>query len=291
MGDLMLEYLELMVNSIAEDPVTSRLQEKLNVLINDFYRIDSDGKLHANTYAFRHMRKILLPVLAERLKYVGIPKILVKDESMDAAFDNLAISFYKILPTSIEIKTDTDTSIGMKHITDDLKKKSQGHIDIFIYDVKFAFKDVKFSMDRHKMPKVKSSGTMDISTKKNKGVSFVLKYNFFLHEHEGRKVPNLEVKQVIIKDMPGLKVHFHKDAEHHTLLNFAATVGAHNIKRKMKNTLAKEVSKLAETIAKHLNHFFSRASDSATKKLPAGKAIKEAGFKEKMVAENTKKSP
>lgn len=281
--DKIVEYTQVMIESIQADPTNAHFSEAINKLIADFYRVDADGKLHANTMAFDHMRKLLLPVLAERLKYVGIPKIEIHDEDMDAVFDNLAVSFYKIIPSAVEIKTDTDMAYSIRSVK---TKESKGTVDVYIYDIKFAFKDVKFSIDRHKTPKIKSAGTMDIETKNNKGITFLLRYHFMMDKTTNK--PRLDDGEVIIKNMPGFKIKFHKDAEHHTLLNFVTTVGGPIIKSRVKSVMAQEGTKLAELVKTQLNELFVRVNHTrvAERMSDAKTVVKDSDFNKHMKAEN-----
>merc|ERR1712108_107896 len=92
----------------------------------------------------------------------------------------------------------------------------------------------------------------------------------------------------IIKNMPGFKIKFHKDAEHHTLLNFVTTVGGPIIKSRVKSVMAQEGTKLAELVKTQLNELFVRVNHTrvAERMSDAKTVVKDSDFNKHMKAEN-----
>ena len=97
------------------DHTAQRLTEDTQRLVSDLF-YDDNGRPAFKPSALAELRKILVPLVADQLKYIAVPRISGSDEKMDYSIENIAFRGQDILPSHIHIdntnKVDLDTAIG-----------------------------------------------------------------------------------------------------------------------------------------------------------------------------------
>ncbi|XP_049848239.1 uncharacterized protein LOC126313330 [Schistocerca gregaria] len=67
---------------------------------------DMNGRSHIEKDILRQMKQILLPLIAEQLKYVAIPTISGSDKKMDWTLSQIVFSGYDMLPERVKVSTN-----------------------------------------------------------------------------------------------------------------------------------------------------------------------------------------
>lgn len=259
--DDIIEKANKLVDSFKNDETLNRLQSSIKKLYGDFVWTDPAGNPHITPTAMEQIRKTIIPLLADQLKFIGIPKVEVHEPHMDAWFDNLAINFYDLLPSCIKIRTNSETVLDLKDVEID---RMVGNLVITLYDLKLNIKDAKFWLDYRATPSFKDEGTFDLITRGANGINISIGYH--IHLKKGAVNPVLLEPRVLISNMPSIKLSFHKDAEHHMLLNFMSTFAAPTMRARVQKTIETKFQEIFSSLRTRLNGFLEESAMSKAAK-------------------------
>jgi hypothetical protein len=145
---------ELMDN-IKKDEYVKLLREQAGIVSSDLSYVDTQGTVQIDTDMLSKLQNVLLPVLAETLKYIPLPRIESYDRNRDFWLDNVTLCGFDIIPENIHFALESDTSLSLKDL------ESQGsHTRLLIRLDKFRteLKDMKFYYKKKTFPELMDSG-------------------------------------------------------------------------------------------------------------------------------------
>ncbi|ORX91654.1 hypothetical protein K493DRAFT_264315, partial [Basidiobolus meristosporus CBS 931.73] len=141
--------------AIQSDRTTQRFANDLQSLTQSLF-MDESGKPTVKYDLVKDFAK-LIPILAQKLEYLPLPRIEQSDEKMDMILDNVVIECSNIAPNFVHLKTDTV-------VNTDPQAKQNVHNKAFIKftHVQVRAKDVAFYYKKKTFPKVSDVGYIDI---------------------------------------------------------------------------------------------------------------------------------
>lgn len=95
--------------SLQEDKTTAQWRSDFEALVSDVF-LDEKGR---PTFKFELIKDFgkILPLIAEKLKYIPLPRIENSDEQYDYIFDNLVLHVAEIIPKHIHISFHSDINL------------------------------------------------------------------------------------------------------------------------------------------------------------------------------------
>jgi len=99
------QEVRALIDAAAADPTTSQFTDNLNELVSDLF-LDENGRPTVKFDLIKDFAR-LLPVIAEKLEYLPVPRIEGSDEDIDYTFDNMVLRCSNLLPRHLHLHTDT----------------------------------------------------------------------------------------------------------------------------------------------------------------------------------------
>jgi hypothetical protein len=229
-----LDSANLMLENIKNDEFLQILRHHAGILQSDLSYVDMEGKLQLDTAMLSRLQKILIPALAEALKYLPVPRISSSDEYREFWLDNIVLCSYDIIPENIKFHLESDSEFSFQDIEVTATKT---FLVIKLNRLRTEIKDIDFYYRKKTFPELEDSGRVTFRIKGETGAS--LKLTFKVEQKPGDKIPRV-MKGTADFDISELDIEFDTSTIHHTLLVPLLT----NLwKMQIKLQLEKEVEK------------------------------------------------
>jgi hypothetical protein len=144
-----------MLDHIKNDEFLQILRHHAGIVQADLTYVDSQGVTQLDTNMLGKLQASLLPVLAEALKYIPIPRIHSSDIYREFWVDNIALCSYDILPENIRIHMEADTEISVREVE---VKSTYTNLVIQLDRLKTEIKDVEFYYLKKTFPSMEERG-------------------------------------------------------------------------------------------------------------------------------------
>jgi hypothetical protein len=129
-----------LIQNIKNDEFVKILRRQAGIISSEFTFVDTEGKVQVDTDMLSKLQAVLLPVLADTLKYIPIPRIESSDSSREYWFDNITLCGYDVIPENIHFHLESDTDLSLK----DIDSSSKTHLVIRLDKFRTELKDMKF---------------------------------------------------------------------------------------------------------------------------------------------------
>jgi len=168
-----LQSADEMIENIKNDEFLQILRNQAGIVKSDLSYVDSEGMVQVDTDMLTKLQKVLLPVLADALKYIPIPRVYSSDSNREFWLDNIVLCSYDIIPENIRFHLETDSEVS---IADVELKETQTHLVIQLNRLLTELKDVSFYYRKKTFPELEDSGRVTFRVK-GQGASLTLTYN------------------------------------------------------------------------------------------------------------------
>jgi hypothetical protein len=148
-----LRSASIMMDNIKNDEFLQLLRHHAGIIKSDLSYIDSEGTVQVDTDMLSSLQTILLPLLADTLKYIPIPRIQSSTKNREYWLDNLILCTHDILPENILFHLETE--VTLRDIT---LQGSHSHLIIELDHLITEFKDVDFYYKKKTFPNMSDSG-------------------------------------------------------------------------------------------------------------------------------------
>jgi len=153
--DDFLKSSDELMNNIKNDEFVKILRHQAGIVSSDLSYVDTQGKVQVDTDMLSKLQSVLLPILAESLKYIPIPRIESSDSWRDFTLDNIVLCGYDIIPENIHLHLESDTDLSLKDIE---SKGSKTNLVIRLDKFRTELKDMKFYYKKKSFPELMDSG-------------------------------------------------------------------------------------------------------------------------------------
>jgi len=183
--DNFLNSSEQLFDNIKNDEYVKVLREQAGIVSSDLSYVNTEGKLTVDTDMLSKLQSILLPTIAESLKYIPMPRIESHDSHREFWLDNITLCGYDIIPENIHFHLESDSDFSMKDIK---TKESYTHLVITLDKFRTELKNMTFFYKKKTFPVLTDSGVV---TFRIGGDGARLKLVFTVQQNSGEKMPRL----------------------------------------------------------------------------------------------------
>jgi hypothetical protein len=183
--DNFLDCSEELMENIKRDEYVKLLSEQAGIIRADLSYVDMEGKTQIDTDILSKLQTVLMPVLAETLKYIPMPKIESRDSNREFWLDNITLCGYDIIPENIHFHLESDSDLSLKDLE---AKRSHTHLVITLDKFRTELKNMTFYYKKKTFPVLTDSGVV---TFRIGGDGARLKMVFTVEQHTGDKYPRL----------------------------------------------------------------------------------------------------
>jgi hypothetical protein len=183
--DNFLDCSEELMENIKRDEYVKLLSEQAGIIRADLSYVDMEGKAQIDTDILSKLQTVLMPVLAETLKYIPMPKIESHDSKREFWLDNITLCGYDIIPENIHFHLESDSDLSLKDLE---AKRSHTHLVITLDKFRTELKNMTFYYKKKTFPVLTDSGVV---TFRIGGDGARLKMVFTVEQHTGDKYPRL----------------------------------------------------------------------------------------------------
>jgi len=236
-----------LVENIKNDEYLQILRQQAGVVQSDLSYVDSEGMVQIDTDMLSKLQKVLLPVLADALKYIPVPRIYSCDKDREFWLDKIVLCSYDLLPENIRFHLESDSEISFKDIE---MKETQTHLVIVLNRLLTELKDVEFYYKKKTFPELEDSGRVTFRVTGN-GAKLRLTYNVVQKPED--KVPRIMDGRAFF-DISNLELDFDtKTLKHPVLVPMLGQMFKLQIKTQIEYQVEKNLTgwmnKLGEMIA------------------------------------------
>jgi hypothetical protein len=252
--DEFLNRADELIYNVRNDEFVNLFQQHAGIVADDLSYVDNTGNVKLDVEMLDKLRGVLLPILAETLKYVPIPRIESADKNREYWVDNIVLSAYDIVPDHIRVQLVTDNDISIRDIE---TKHSYTKLVITLKQIRTEFKDLDFYYKRKSFPEVSDSGKFSLRLGGTHGAT--LKLILRVVQSPSDLVPKFREGSSSFY-IEKLDINFDKSTIHHNILLpvitqlFKATI-QQQIESDVEKNLDKLISKLGDQLTSVLSQF------------------------------------
>jgi len=165
---------DAMIENIKNDEFLQILRHQAGIVQSDISFVDPDGVVQVDTDMLGRLQNVLLPVLADALKYIPIPRIQSSDHKSEFWLDNIVICSYDIIPDNVRFHLETDSEVSLREME---HKSTNTHLVIHLDRLLTELKDVEFYFKKKTFPEIEEGPGRVTFREKGKGARLTMVYN------------------------------------------------------------------------------------------------------------------
>jgi len=132
-----------------------------------------------------NLQKVILPVIADSLKYIPLPRIGSSTQNQEYWIDNIVLSLYDILPDNLLFHIESYSNVSLKELQ---LKESKTHLIVELDHIITELKDIEFYFKQKSGIEISDSGRVSLQFK-GKGAS--LRMIFTMLQESSDSVPRI----------------------------------------------------------------------------------------------------
>jgi hypothetical protein len=169
----LLQVFDDMIENIKNDELLRVLRHQAGIVQSDLSYVDSEGTIQIDTDILSKLKSVLLPVLADSLKYIPVPRIYSCDSNREFWLDKIVLCSYDIIPENIRFHLETDSEISLRDIE---LKETQTYLVIELNRLLTELKNVEFFYKKKTFPELEDSGLVTFR-ERGEGSRLAITYN------------------------------------------------------------------------------------------------------------------
>jgi len=158
-----LQSADEMIENIKNDEFLQILRYQAGVVKSDLSYVDSEGIIQVDTDMLSKLQKVLLPVVADALKYIPVPRIYSCDANREFWLDNIVLCSYDLLPENFRFHLETDSEISFKDLE---LNETHSHLHIHLNRLLTELKNVEFYYKKKNLPRVRRQWPSNLPRKR-----------------------------------------------------------------------------------------------------------------------------
>jgi len=239
-----LQAADDMIENIKNDEFLRDFRHQAGIVQSDLSYVDSEGMVQVDTDMLSKLQSVLLPVLADALKYIPVPRIHSSDKNREFWLDNIVLCSYDVIPENVRFHLESDSELSFKDVE---LKGTQTYLVIQLDRLLTELKDVEFYYRRKVFPEIEDSGRVTFR-EKGTGSRLTLTYNVLQRPED--KVPRIMEGNVSF-DISNLEIEFDtKTLKHDVLVPMLTKMFKLQIKQQIEYQ-----------VEKNLNGFLNKLGD------------------------------
>jgi len=206
-----LQSANNLIENIKNDEFLQILRHNAGIVQSDLSYVDSEGIIQVDIDMLAKLQTVLLPVLADALKYIPVPRVHSSDPNREFWLDRIVLCSYDLLPENIRFHLETDSEISIRDIqVKDTHTYLVIELDRFLTEVK----DVQFYYRKKTFPELEDSGRL---TFRVKGDGARLSLTYYVLQGPEDKVPRIKEGYASF-DISDLDIDFDLSTLKHSVL-------------------------------------------------------------------------
>jgi len=248
--DPLFDSTNEMIENIKNDEFLQTLSHHAGIVQADLSYSDPEGKTVIAMDMITKLQEVLMPIVADALKYVPLPRLESSNEDRDFWLDNIVLCSYDILPENIRFHLESDAEVSLRDIE---TKESRTYFVIQLNKILTEIKNVKFWYNKKTVPSIEDSGQVTFRITGN-GARLRLTYKVIQGAED--KVPRI-AKGKATFDISEMDIEFDTSTIKHTIL------------LPMLTQLFKQQIKLQieDAVERNLNGFIEKLGDLMTQSI------------------------
>jgi len=247
-----LDSADTLVRNIRNDEFVEVLRHHAGLVADDLSFVDSSGQVQLDQEMLNKLRTVVLPILAESLKYIPIPRIESCDKNREYWVDNIVLCGYDVLPDHFRVQLESDSDISIRDIE---TKHSYTKLIITLGQIRTELKDLEFYYKKKTFPEISDSGRVTLRVGGTHGAT--LKLTFRVEQTKSDKLPKFKEGSASF-DIEKFDMTFNKSTISHDVLLpifsqlFKAQI-QHQIETEVENSFEKLFEKLGDQLTEALS--------------------------------------
>jgi hypothetical protein len=207
----LLQVVDDMVENFKNDEFLRVLRHQAGIVQSDLSYVDSEGTIQIDTDILSKLQSVLLPVLADALKYIPVPRVYSCDANREFWLDRIVLCSYDIIPENIRFHIETDSELSIRDIE---VKETQTYLVIELNRLLTELKNVEFFYKKKTFPELEDSGLVTFR-ERGQGSRLVITYNVVQGPED--KLPRI-VEGKASFDISNLEIEFDTSTLSHPVL-------------------------------------------------------------------------
>jgi hypothetical protein len=238
-----------MIENIKNDEFLQILRAQAGIIQSDISYVDPDGVVKVDTDMLSRLQGVLLPVLADALKYIPIPRIQSSDSKSEFWLDNIVICSYDIIPENVRFHLETDSEVSLRDME---HRSTNSHLVVQLDHLLTELKDVEFYYKRNSTPEFEEGPGRVTFREKGKGATLTLVYNVVQGPEDNAPRITEGYATFHISDM---EINFDKSTLKHSVLvpmltKIFKTFIKKQVEKKVEDNLSAFIKKLGVMLTK-----------------------------------------
>jgi hypothetical protein len=179
------ESADDLIENFKNDEFLQVLRNQAGIIQSDLSYVDTEGKVQVDTDMLSKLQKALLPVLADALKYIPVPRIYSCDKHREFWLDKIVLCSYDIIPENIRFHLESDSEVSFRDVE---VSETQTYLVIELNRLLTELKNVEFYYKKKTFPELEDSGRVTFRVK-GEGARLRLTYNIVQKPED--KVPRV----------------------------------------------------------------------------------------------------
>jgi len=253
-----LDAADELMENFRNDEFVRVFRKHAGFVASDLTYTDHEGRVQVDTEMLSKLRDIILPVLAEALKYIPIPRVEYTDSKLEYWVDNIVLCGYDIFPDNIRFQVETDNEFSIRDIE---TKSTHTRMIITLKQIRTELKDLDFYFKSKGFWSMSDSGRVNVRLG-GEGATLSLILN--VDQGVTDKFPKFgrgEAQFIIHK----LDINFDKSSmKHPTILPFLTNMAKKKIQNQVEVEVEKIMTKLLKKIGDQMTLALSRVNRPLT---------------------------
>jgi len=256
-----LDSAEEIINNIRNDECVEVLRHHAGLIADDLSFVDNTGNIQLDVDMLGKIRNVIIPILAESLKYIPIPRIESRDHNRDYWVDNIVLCGYDVLPDHVRVQLESDSDVSIRDIE---TKYSYTKLIITLAQIRTELKNLDFFYQKKTFPEMEDSGKMTIRFGGVNGAT--LKLVFRVEQSPDDKLPKFQEGSASF-NIEKFDITFDKSTiQHDVLLPMMSSL----FKAQIKNLIESEVERSLGNLFGSLGDQLSQALSTVNRPLASG---------------------
>jgi len=256
-----LDSADTLVRNIRNDEFVEVLRHHAGLVADDLSFVDSSGQVQLDQEMLNKLRTVVLPILAESLKYIPIPRIESCDKNREYWVDNIVLCGYDVLPDHFRVQLESDSDISIRDIE---TKHSYTKLIITLGQIRTELKDLEFYYKKKTFPEISDSGRVTLRVGGTHGAT--LKLTFRVEQTKSDKLPKFKEGSASF-DIEKFDMTFNKSTISHDVL---LPIFSQLFKAQIQHQIETEVENSFEMLFEKLGDQLTEALSSVNRPLVSG---------------------
>jgi len=241
-----LDRANTILDNIQNDEFVTALRHHAGLVAEDLSYVDTEGHVQVDMEMLGKLRSVIVPVLAESLKYIPIPRVEDYNENRDYWVDNIVLCGYDVVPENVRFQIESDSEVSLRYIE---MNKSYTKLIVTLKEIRTELKNLEFYYKKKTFPEMKEQGRV---TLRLTGDGATLQMIFRVDQGPEDKVPVLGDGEVHFQ-IHKMNIEFDKDSlKHNILVPMLTNLMKNQIQLQIEKDVEANLEKFVKTIGDQL---------------------------------------